>query len=170
MLILILGPVCSGKSDELMRIGDRYEFAAKKKVLYVTPKIMGNKITSRNGCGKNAINDLPDIFNEYDVICFDEAQFFESKEFVYYIDILAYKKIVILSALSGDFRRENMGYISHLMPKADQIIHLTSICYYCQHDAAFSMKISGDKHKTIDIGQEKYIPVCREHHIERKLI
>lgn len=156
-ITLILSCMKAGKTTELFRLIRRYKIA-KKKVIIITPL---KSVETHDG---EEIPSIPlsefksvDII-QYDVFGFDEGQFVDD------IDILAdtlanLGKIVIISALNSDFRREPFKNISKLIPKVEKIICLSAICEECGNEAHFSKKI-GDNKDIVDI-DSKYQSVCR---------
>jgi thymidine kinase len=71
-------------------------------------------------------------------------------------------KDILISALSGTFMREPFEVISKMISKADHIVHLKSICYYCTKEAAFSLRCSTENSEILIGGLDKYKPVCRK--------
>ena len=163
MIKIIFGPMGAGKSEEILRICKRYELA-RKKVLYISPKIVGKTISSRNGNSVNSINELKKNTDGYDIICIDEAQFFD-ESIIEYVDDQANKgKIVIISSLDGDFKKQTFGHVAKLIPLAEEVIKLSGICYICGKEAHFSKKLDNSLD---DINKEKYITVCRQHFFKK---
>ena len=70
-------------------------------------------------------------------------------------------KILIISALDGDFRRKPFGRILELVPKAEKVTKLSAVCCICFHDAGFTRRLSDEKEVTVIGGSDKYIAVCR---------
>jgi thymidine kinase len=119
-------------------------------------------------------DELTETVKAYDVILINEAQFFTNlKKYVrYWTDDL--KKIVIVSGLDGDYMREKFGEILDLVPCADQYIKLKAYCTLCADgtDALFSWKKTDriNSNNIIDIGVDKYEPLCRKHYNQEKNI
>ena len=107
-------------------------------------------------------------FIDYDIILIDEAHFFE--DLVPFTQLLLkHKKYIIISSLSADFKGENFGHITELIPICDEIHKLHTYCGICAKDkkcnpAIFSKKIIIDDSIISIGGIEKYIPVCRKHY------
>ena len=100
------------------------------------------------------------IANDYDVIGIDEGQFFP--------DLLPFcesaanaGKVVIVSALDGTFQRKTFGHVCDLIPMAESIMKLTSVCMLCQRDAAFSLRTTAETETEVIGGSDKYLAVCR---------
>jgi len=164
---LIVGPVCSGKSAELIRRVDRYQIAGQKTLL-VKPSIDSRSeyIKSRNGTElkcvkiKNVEEIIPFLSEKYDIIAFDEAQFFDGL-FNLISQLLKRKYKVILSALDADFHGESFKEVPKLIILADSVTKLTAICMKCRSDnAIFSQKLvkGGNQIQVGDL--DLYEPRC----------
>ena len=175
-LNIVIGPMFSGKSTELLRIYNKYK--TKYKILVINHKTDNrygqNNIYTHNKDSCDCISFL-DLFEYYkffddeykkqfDVILIDEGQFFDDL-YDYCKDMVdKEKKIVYVFGLSGDFKRKSFGEILDLVPIADNIIHLKSICYSCNDvkDASFTMRKTSNKEQVSVGGEGEYIAVCRE--------
>ena len=180
-LELILGPMFSGKSTELIRQISRYKIAGRKvlTITHSSDNRYGEKIiSSHNG---NQIKpdyalrnlEMLDNYDHYiyaDIIFIEEGQFFP--------DIYDFckkatdidNKIVIVSALDGDFQREPFPEISRLYPISDKITKLNAICLRCakeniQSDALFSLRTVNSMDKHFVGGKNAYEAVCRYHYL-----
>lgn len=177
-LEIIIGPMFSGKSTELIR---RIRLLQKieKKVLVIKPIIDSrynqSKITSHNyeSVECKILEKLNEISDEevikYNTIVIDEGQFFSDlvptvTKWIdsFYIDI-------IVGGLDGDFQRQPIGTILNLIPHADQCYKLNSLCNICKDgtEAPFSFRLVNSEDKVLVGGSESYIPVCRKHFITR---
>ena len=174
MLELIIGPMFSGKSTEIIRRIRLLNYI-NKKLLVVKPKIdnryVENKITSHNyECADcivvDKLTELKDIDN-YDTIIIDEGQFFpDLKEYVIlWIDKL--NKDVIISGLDGDYKRQPIGQILELIPYADKCTKLNSLCNKCKDGTAgiFTFRTVKSDDTILVGGNESYIPLCRKHYL-----
>jgi thymidine kinase len=98
---------------------------------------------------------------KYDIIGIDEGQFFPG--IVSFCDTLANQgKIVIVAALDGTFQKEGFGDILNLVPLAESVIKLNSICVNCTKEAAFTKRKGLETKIEIIGGTEQYEAVCRE--------
>lgn len=179
-IILILGPMFSGKTSELFRIYNLYkgiEFNGRKLSSIIIRRdddnryddynvvTHSNKIEFATSLKRNGLKK--ELFEKYDVIAIDEGHFFDNVSKV--ADELANSnKIVIISALNGTFKRKPWDEVSKLISKSDEIITLTALCEFClrngfQSNGSFSVKIKGDKKLIEEIGEkDKYLPACRK--------
>jgi len=171
MLELILGSMYSGKSTELIRRATRCSIA-NKNCIVIKSKMddrysSSEQINTHDGrtypsviCDK--LMTLNGTFHNIDVICIDEAQFFDDLvEFCLKMTELG--KRVIVAGLQGDYHRHNFGHMSELMSYASKIDLLTAVCMICgSDDATFSRRvIPNETNNLIRVGgKETYIAVC----------
>jgi thymidine kinase len=177
-LDIIIGPMFSGKTTELIRRLTSYD-AIGKKCVYVNSS-MDTRDSKNFSTHNPVINSLNidsmkvDTINYkfiesvkgYDVIGIDESQLFTGV-----IDICVQRlvddlnKIVIISGLNGDYKKHKFGRILDMIPHCDSVIKLYPYCKKCADEgrvtrALFSKKIDNDC--VIEIGYDNYIPVCRK--------
>lgn len=174
---LIIGPMCAGKSSELIRRLNIYA-EMDMNVLYInSAKDTRSELTFSTH--NSTITKLPfesakveDInsldLEKYDVIGLDEAQFFKNlKETVLNL-VENQNKIVLVSGLNGDYNRKPFGEVLDLIPYSDTITKLTPFCVPCKNKKkiirpAHFTKRNIQENSTILIGgKEFYSPVCRE--------
>lgn len=196
-LEVILGPMYAGKSTELLRRVRRYKLSGNN-ILIVSNDIdtrSGSYIRTHDGVEYTGVrvSQLSDIFEmddyeTYDIICFDEAQFFS--DLIQSVHkLLKDNKRILCAGLSGTFKRTPFDNISDLISLATDITFLKSICTFtstssrgtssrgtsssntsttqvvCGKDAPYTKKISGTNNNEIQIGDmETYCPRCLEHY------
>jgi thymidine kinase len=99
---------------------------------------------------------------DYDVIGIDEGQFFNRlSEFCE--EMVKSGKIVVVAALNANFKGEGFSRVLELIPKAEKIKKLKSICHVCKKAAHFSKRITEETELEVVGGSDKYVPVCRSH-------
>ena len=162
-ITLILGPMGSGKSAQLLIYAKREELA-KKKVLYISHPDSGSTVKSRNGNSKDCVGFLTEDTDAFQAIIIDEGQFFDNgDELVNYAEKQANKgKKIFIAALDADFKRENFGNIHKIFPKAETIKKLKAVCYHCGNDASFSQRLNKENTKQKDTDKTHYEAVCRQ--------
>lgn len=175
-LELIIGPMFSGKSTELIR-RIRLQKTINKKVLVIKPSIDNryniDKLTSHNYDSVDCIvlqnlKDFKDDVKKYDTIIIDEGQFFPDLKEIVCSWINYYPVTIIVGGLDGDYQCNPIGQILELIPYADKCKKLTSYCTIC-HDgtpAPFTYRIIKSDNKVLVGGAESYTPVCRKHYFE----
>lgn len=172
---IIVGPMYSGKSTELIRRCSTYESIDMDVVIInhnIDTRCGEAEVSTHGKTTHNAIKteSLLDIkFDEIpNVIGIDEAQFFKDlKEFV--LSLEKYKCIIIIAGLDGDYMRRPFGQILECVPLANKITKLTAMCSVCKDGtyASFTKKVDWSNEDLISIGgKEKFISVCRKHYIE----
>lgn len=147
---LIIGPMFSGKTTELIRRLERY-VVSKKSVIAIKyiddDRYDSDKIATHNGrlssfetiTSTKDIESLPDL-SQYDVIGIDEGQFFENVvEFAEYYAKRG--KIIVISALNGSFERKPFESIVPLYALAEKIDYLNAICMLCGENGFFSKRL-----------------------------
>ena len=177
---LIVGPMYSGKSEELIRRIKRAKIA-KQNVLVFKPAIdnrySAEDVKSHSGITIEAIavSDLSDVWKYIKVgthvVGFDEVQFFD-KEIISIIMELADKGVrVICAGLDMDFKAEPFGVIPEIMARAEFVDKLQAVCVVCGQPATRTQRIIDGKPAKRDdpvilVGAtESYEARCREHHI-----
>tara|TARA_A100001015_G_C14529291_1_gene533489 strand:- start:26 stop:559 length:534 start_codon:yes stop_codon:yes gene_type:complete len=174
-LEIIMGPMFSGKSTELLRRTRRYE-AIGKKVMYINHALDtrhgDNKISTHDLSEKDALmtNTLvflhkTEEFNNCDIIAINEAQFFPDLAFFCKLSMKEGKDMII-AGLDGDYRKEPFGEILQLIPYAhgDDIVKLSSYCKICGDKASFTKRITDNTNQIVIGCEECHIPVCENHY------
>lgn len=173
-LELIIGPMFSGKTTELLEIYKKCKFCNisvsiinhtidnryHDTMISSHDKIMAPCLQAKelnHFWTDNSNNEL----RESDVILINEGQFFPDLYEVV-IDMLKYHKKIYISGLDGDFERKKFGNILDLIPHCDNVRKLKSLCSICKNGTPgiFSMRLTNEKEQTL-VGSNNYIPVCR---------
>ncbi|ETV87581.1 hypothetical protein H257_01107 [Aphanomyces astaci] len=168
-LQLIIGPMFSGKSTELIRRMRRYQHA-QLKCMVVKSKIddryTNDSLVSTHDRQMMKANpltrleDMGDEFMKYDVIGIDEGQFFTDLH-SFCDDAANRGKIVIVAALDGTFERKPFQHVCDLIPRAESVTKLSAVCAICGSDAAFTRRLVSSTAVELVGGSESYQPVCR---------
>ena len=176
-LELIIGPMFSGKSTELLR---RLNISAEMnlRVLYVNSSLdvrtkesfstHNPTLTSVGKIKARKIKTLAECDPEdFDVLGVDEAQFIPGlkQEVIRFVE--DHSKHVILAGLDGDFNRCRFGEVLDLIPLCDTIDKLAPFCVPCWENSKLSTKalfsqrtVSGKDQVQVGAGNI-YRPVCR---------
>lgn len=192
-LIVYCGSMCSGKTEEAIRVVSR-QFIANAKIMGVFKPLLDDRklannekdpalfIASRNGgsVGCTGVADVAAmrklvINNGYTIIAIDEAQFFEKQSLLAFIhEMLALNKKIIIFGLDLDFRGETFGAMGDLLAMADHVTKLTAVCSGCGQDTyCITQRIIDGipahyNDPLIMVGASQYVPRCRNCHIVRK--
>lgn len=176
---VVVGPMYSGKSEELIRRIRRAEIA-KQNIQVFKPKIDNrysiNEVVSHNGekiCGEcvNSSKEIIDLIKEdTEVVGIDEVQFFDD-DIIHICRNLADKGLrVIIAGLDMDFRGEPFGPTPELLAIAEFVDKLTAVCMKCGSPANRTQRLINGKpaaynDPTILVGaKESYEARCRLHH------
>lgn len=177
-LELILGPMFSGKTTQIIQIHNNYSYIGKKVVVInfsedkryhdtmlsthdrkMIPCILSDDLVDN---WSNTLNPHYSEMNEADVILINEGQFFKGlKEIV--IDMIEKQgKIVYICGLDGDFKRQKFGELLDLIPYCDKVTKLTSLCSVCRNGkkGLFSCRVTKETAQVV-IGSDNYKPLCR---------
>ena len=182
-LDIILGPMYSGKSTELLR---RLNIFAEMglKVLFINSDLdtrSENGFSTHNNLLKSNIKGInfqklknldillsDEIISNYQIIGIDEAQMFDNLKIICLKLVETHNKKIIISGLNGDFKRNKFGQILDLIPYCDNISKLNPFCEICCKKyntitpALFSKRIIDSQDFIVIGGKSSYIPVCRK--------
>ena len=167
---IIIGPMFSGKTSELLRRIRRFHLANKKCLVIKYIKDTRYNIDDltthdRQTCNTRPVFRLGELKGEItdtdiEIVGIDEGQFFP--DLVEFAEEMASKgKTVIISALDGTFQRKPFGSVLELIPMAEDVIKLSAVCRNCGADAAFSRRLTDETKIEIIGGADKYVAVCR---------
>lgn len=167
---LIIGPMFSGKSTELIRRIRRYEIAEKtciiikhlKDTRYEEEYVKTHDQQKIKAFSTVYLMSIIDKVRQYQIIGIDEGQFFP--DILEFSDLLANEgHIVIIAALDATFQRKPFNEICNLIPLCEKVTKLTAVCKECHHnEASFTKRLSDEKEIEVIGGYDKYRPVCRK--------
>jgi thymidine kinase len=156
-LEVVCGSMYAGKSEALIRLMKRAEYA--KKIVHIfKPSIdtrtSVDKVHSHNGNNLPAtpidtkkpedILLFPDL-GSIDVVGIDEAQFFHPTIVDVVDKLIAMGKQVIVVGLDLDFKQKPFGAMPILLAKGDKITKLNAVCLICGKDAYVSQRLVNGK-------------------------
>ena len=171
-LELILGPMFSGKTTQIIQHYKSYSYIGKKVIVinYAEDKRYHDSLLSTHDqimipC--ILVKYLADIMNDEaihsaDVILINEGQFFPDIYEIVLEFVEKQQKIVYICGLDGDFKRNKFGKLLDLIPYCDKITKLNALCAQCRNGEAglFSHRITNETSQIV-IGSSNYIPLCR---------
>lgn len=168
-LHLIIGPMFSGKTSELLRIAKRLKSIDLNVLLlnyFEDTRYSSSEMSThdKNGLPCTFIRNFDNLdYNNYDVICINEAQFFE-RLVPFCKKVLESNKSLYVSGLDGDYKQEKFGQILDLIPLSNTITKLHAFCKICKDGthAHFTKRLVSNRSQKL-IGTNEYIPVCRKH-------
>lgn len=165
---LIIGPMFSGKTTELMRRIKRHSIAKRKCIIlkynkdvrYSTENLSTHDLLETPALPVSRLYEAAEAVRDADVIGIDEGQFYV--DLIQFCEEQANKgKIVIVSALDANYKRERFNDVVDLIPKCESVEKLNAVCTMCGGIASFSMRIVEDKSLELVGGADKYTAVCR---------
>lgn len=181
-LEVIVGPMFSGKTEELLRRVRRENIAGRSSILFkpeIDYRYGRAKVVSHNGSELESLvaHSSQELFEkaimntEASVIGIDEGQFFDP-HLPYFIEQLLNPinnfKIVVCG-LDKDFATQDFGPMPRLMVLADRVDKLTAVCNKCgSDDASFTQRLVDGKPAAFDGptilvgGTESYEARCRD--------
>ncbi|MBX3119887.1 MAG: thymidine kinase [Fimbriimonadaceae bacterium] len=175
-ITVVCGSMFAGKSEELIRLARRALYA-KKKVQVFKPVIDAryheSMVVTHMGVKLEAIpvSSIAELENkiaqESQVICIEEAQFFDDSIVDLCVELADKGKHVVCAGLDQDFRRKPFGPMPKLLAVADEVIKLRAICVNCGNPASHTYRIVDGQPAHIDdpivlIGAtESYEARCR---------
>ena len=187
-LTLVISPMFSGKTTFLLSkivaftklgfktifINHSFDTRNAESDISCHNKLLENGIVSSDFQIRKTdkLDFLVDVDSDY--IFIDEFQFFNQNAVAIVLNLVEKGKHVFVAGLKGDYENKEFGNTLKLIPHADNIHFLKSLCVDCALDGKsveasftkFRGKTNNDLPKDqITIGSDDlYIPVCRQHH------
>jgi thymidine kinase len=177
---VIVGPMFSGKSEELIRRVKRALIAGQRVVVFkprLDDRYHERQVVSHDGKRVEAIpvesaqEMRPHLSPLPQVVAVDEVQFFGPDLVELAVDLSGQGVRVVLAGLDLDFRGEPFGIIPELLARAERVEKLTAICPRCGRPATRTQRLIGGQpacrtDPVILVGaQEVYEPRCRACHV-----
>lgn len=175
---LVIGPMFAGKTTELMRRVKREIHARRscfvikyaKDTRYDACNVASHdQLTLRAQAAVSQLDEVKEQWRKFDVLAIDEGQFFS--DLVDFCNTAADAgKIVMVSALDGDYRRKPFGQICELVPYCESVEKLTAVCMMC-HDrpACFTRRTVNVEQQELIGGADMYIATCRECYMKQQV-
>ena len=177
-LEIILGPMFSGKTTQLVQMHKNYTYIGKNVTVinYVDDTRYHDAMLSTHDklmipC--IFVKHLVDVWhnpdNKYykqvhdaDVILINEGQFFQNLYEVVVEMVDLYNKTVYICGLDGDFQRNKFGQLLDLIPHCNKVVKLQSLCSKCKNGkpGIFSRRLTQETSQIV-IGSDNYKPLCR---------
>lgn len=176
-LHIIMGPMFSGKSTELIRLIREYKFIEKNILVikhcsddcrYAESKICTHDQQKEDCMSLGNLLDLQysEEYSKAEIIFIEEAQFFNGLEEFIKKGMEENKKSFIIAGLDGDFKREPFGEILNLIPYSNKVTKLNALCKFCKNgtEAPFTKRLSKSTKLHLIGGADSYASVCRYHY------
>jgi len=175
-LEIICGPMFSGKTSKLLEVYTQYKYC---DVPVLVVNYTGDTRYSTTRLSTHDDRQIPCIFIERlrdiednsdtlsllskcKVILINEGQFFDDLYDWVKHQVDQEGKRVFVAGLDGDFRRQAFGDMLRLIPIADKVTKLQSICSSCRNGTPglFSHRKTLEQKQKM-IGADVYVPLCR---------
>ncbi|MDD3223444.1 MAG: thymidine kinase [Clostridium sp.] len=182
-LEVIVGPMYSGKSEELIRRIRRAKIARQKVQVFkpdIDIRYSRDDVVSHRGEKEDAIpiktsEDILTLLDaDTDVVAVDEVQFLDENIVKVLNEIADDNKRVICAGLDMDFRGEPFGCVPKLMAIAEMVDKIQAICMVCGNPATRTQRLINGKpanynDKIVLVGaKESYEARCRKCHVVPK--
>lgn len=168
---VIVGPMFSGKSEELIRRLRRAAFA-RQRVEIFKPAIDGRysatEITSHSGFGipsenvVKAAEILEKVLPRTEVIGIDEAQFLGDEIVDVCTKLANLGKRVIIAGLNMDFRGRPFEPMPRLLVLAEEVTKLLAICVRCGNPAVHTQRLVESEELVVVGASGIYEARCRK--------
>lgn len=179
-LEVIMGPMFSGKTSELIRLVEREVYAKRRGAIFKVAfdkRYSAKQVVTHNGLrygaytvassaeGLRTIEDIAES-KGLDAIGVDEVNFFP-QELVGVLDRLADTRKVIACGLNLNFKAEPFPTTMQLAARADRVRYLSAVCVVCGQEATRTQRLIRGKPAPRDSpiivvgGKEIYEPRCR---------
>ena len=179
-LEVIMGPMFSGKTSELIRLVEREVYAKRKGAIFkiaFDDRYSARQVVTHNGLKYDAysvansdegIKMIESIAGSdgLDAVGVDEVNFFPAA-IVGILDRLADKRKVIACGLNLNFKAEPFASTMELAARADRVRYLSAVCVVCGQEATRTQRLVEGKPAPKDSpvivvgGKEMYEPRCR---------
>ncbi len=167
---VIVGPMFSGKSEELIRRLRRAEIARQRVQIFkpaIDERYAANEIVSHSGLGipsetvTKAEEVLARVLPRTEVVGIDEAQFL-GEELVNICTKLAdMGKRVIVAGLDTDYKGRPFEPMPRLLAVAEEITKLLAICVRCGNPAVHTQRLVESEELIVVGAGEMYEARCR---------
>jgi thymidine kinase len=187
---VIVGPMFSGKSEELIRRLKRARIARQRVACYKPDidlryhrtSIASHSDQTHEACTVTSVEHLkaalfPQL-NDIDVIGIDEVQFLDADIIPLIVELVHLGKRIILAGLDTTFNAEPFGPVPALMAIADEVAKLSAVCMVCGQPAIHTQRL-GQSQELVVVGaaglyearcRTHFEPFTDEHHSEQLVL
>jgi thymidine kinase len=172
---VIVGPMFSGKSEELIRRLKRARIARQRVACYkpdIDLRYHRTAIASHSSQTHDAATvatveelkaNLMPRLDEIEVIGVDEVQFLDSSIVPLAIELVHLGKRVLLAGLDTTFNYEPFGPVPALMAVADEVTKLSAVCMVCGAPAIHTQRLGQSQELVVVGAAGLYEARCRNH-------
>jgi thymidine kinase len=166
----VVGPMFSGKSEELIRRLRRAEIARQRVQIFkpaIDARFAANEIVSHSGLGISSDNVtkaaevLEKLQPRTEVVGIDEAQFLGDEVVDVCTKLANLGKRVIVAGLDTDFRGRPFEPMPRLLAVAEEITKLLAICVRCGNPAVHTQRLVENEDLIVVGAGDSYEARCR---------
>lgn len=175
---LIIGPMFSGKTTELLRRVRRLRVAGYRVLLinYAGDQrySQSHVVTTHDAANEEgvAVTRLDDgqiqrAISEADVVAVNEGQFFPD---LYEVcsRLADSMKRVIVAGLDATYERKPFPQMVELLCMSEKVTKLSAVCMVCKTGrGVYSMRTSSERELIVIGGADKYVAACRACYVAR---
>jgi len=167
---VVVGPMFSGKSEELIRRLRRAEIARQRVQIFkpaIDARYAVNEIISHSGLGipSDNVTQAAEIMDKVqprtEVIGIDEAQFLGEEVVEVCTKLANLGKRVIVAGLDTDYRGRPFEPMPRLLAVAEEITKLLAICVRCGNPAVHTQRMVESEELVVVGGGGMYEARCR---------
>src|SRR5271155_3858845 len=167
---VVVGPMFSGKSEELIRRLRRAEIARQRVQIFkpaIDSRFAANEIVSHSGLGISSDNVtkaseiLEKLQPRTEVVGIDEAQFLGDEVVEVCTKLANLGKRVIVAGLDTDFRGPPFEPMPRLLAVAEEITKLLAICVCCGNPAVHTQRLVESEELVVVGASDMYEARCR---------
>lgn len=172
-LEVIVGPMFSGKSEELIRRLKRARIARQRVACFkpdIDLRYHRTAIASHSAQTHEAETvanverlreSVAEQMDKIEVIGVDEAQFFDPEIIPFAIELVHAGKRVLIAGLDTTFNAEPFGPIPALMAIADEVAKLSAVCMQCGAPAIHTQRLGQSQELVVVGAAGMYEARCR---------
>ena len=170
---VIVGPMFSGKSEELIRRLKRARIAKQRvacfkpdiDLRYHRTAIASHSSQTHEACTVANVERLREALyeqlHEVEVVGIDEAQFFDDSIIPLTMELVHLGKRVLIAGLDTTFTAEPFGPIPSLMAIADEVTKLSAVCMQCGAPAIHTQRLGQSQERVLVGAAGVYEARCR---------
>ena len=166
---VICGGMFSGKTEELIRRARRAQFAGQYVVIvkpeidkrYDDMNVVSHNSTVLPGIVSATADQIVLMTGNAEVVCIDEAQFFDGRLVEVANTLADSGKRVIIAGLDMDFEGKPFEPMPNLLAIAEYVTKLHAICSESGMPANFSQRVVASKQRILVGESESYEPRAR---------
>ncbi len=167
---VVVGPMFSGKSEELIRRLRRAEYARQRVQIFkpaIDSRYAANEIVSHSGLGitSDNVTKASEIMEKLqprtEVIGIDEAQFLGDEVVDVCTRLANLGKRVIVAGLDTDYRGRPFEPMPRLLAVAEEITKLLAICVRCGNPAVHTQRLVESEELIVVGASDSYEARCR---------